>query len=165
MLMSNAKQLAAVALIGLVAGLAGGSLTGCSKNVQQSADVIRAKRFEAIGENGTVIARFGLASGDLPEVILFGPDGSERLRIGLDNVYEPVILVHDIKGDIRADFGHEASDTASPTDDDWSLSFYAPGDSDHFSATVGSIRSYPSRKHKGVVAVSDEAGRWSSLRR
>jgi hypothetical protein len=112
-----------------------------------------------------VIARFGLASGDLPAVILFGPDGSERLRIGLDNVYEPVILMHDIKGDIRADFGHEVSDTASPIDDDWSLSFYAPGDSDHRSAAVGSMRSYPSRKHKGFVGVRDEVGRWSSLGR
>lgn len=169
MLMSNAKQLAAVALIGLVAGLAGGalavSLTGRSKNVRQSADVIRAKRFEAIGENGTLRARFGLASGDVPSVILFGPDGSERLWIGLDNIDEPVILMHDIKGDIRAYFGHEGSDTASPADDDWSLSFYAPGDTDHRSAAVGSVRSYPSRKHRGFVGVSDEVGRWSSLGR
>ena len=169
MLMSNVRQLTAIALVGLAAGLGGGvvatSLSGGRKSAQQSADVIRAKRFEAVGENGKVIARFGLASGDLPELIMFGPDGSERLRIGLDNVYESVILMQDTKGDIRADFGHEASDTASPADDDWSLSFYAPGDSDHFSAGVGSIKSHPSRKHRGFVGVRNEAGRWSSLER
>ena len=164
--MRNAKQSAAIALIGIVAGFAGGHLANSMRrhtNVQQPTDVVRAKQFEVTGTGGVVRARFGLESGDLPTVILFGPDGTERLWIGLDNVNEPLITMRDNKGDGRVYFGHETSDTASPQDDDWSVSFRVRGESDSLAA-VGMMKSYPSRKQRGIVVGRDEFGQSSSVR-
>jgi hypothetical protein len=90
-----------------------------------------------------VRARFGLDSGDLPVIRFFGPDEKERFSIMLDNVDEPIIAMEDIKGNVRAVFGHETSDTASPSDEDWDLSFLVPGE-DHFSAELGVRKSYRS---------------------
>jgi hypothetical protein len=164
--MNKMAQIATVAFIGLIAGLAGGvlaaSLIGRGKIVQPSADVVRAKQFEAVGANGTIRARFGLDSGDIPIVRLFGPDGNERFSIMLDNVDEPIIAMSDVKGNTRAYLGHETSDTANPEDDDWSLPFQAAGDVDRLAA-FGMMRSYPSRKHRGIAVVRDERGHWSSL--
>jgi len=164
--MSKGMQLAAVALVGLISGLAGGALAvsvaGRGKNTQASSDVMRAKQFEAIGANGTVRARFGLETGDVPILRLFSQNGSERFSIILDNVGEPIVMMEDVSGNTRAYFGHETSDTANPVDDYWSVSFQAAGDTDRL-ATLGMSRSYPSHKHRGISAVRDVRGRWSSL--
>lgn len=112
-----------------------------------------------------VRARFGLDSGDVPVMRFFGSDEKERFSIMLDNVEEPTMVMQDVKGNVRAVFGHEASDTASLSDDDWYVSFLEP-EEDHFSATLGVRRSYgpaPSHKYRGVIGSRDAKGDWHSL--
>jgi hypothetical protein len=167
--MNKIAQFAAVALVGVIAGFAGGtlaaSLVARRVSIQQPPVIIRAKQFEAIGEKGVVRARFGLDRGDVPVMSFLGPDEKERFSIILDNVDEPVMMMKDTPGNTRVVFGHETSDTASPADDDWSLSFSAPNE-DYFSAEVGVKRSYrsaPFRKSRGVVKVRDAQGNWHSV--
>ena len=50
----------------------------------------------------------------------------KRLWMGLDNVNEWLITMRDNTGEDRVYLGHETSDTASPQDDDWSVSFRGP---------------------------------------
>jgi hypothetical protein len=168
--MNKLTQFAAVAFIGVVAGFAGGafatSILARSQIFQRPPEVIRAKQFEAIGEKGVARARFGLDSGDVPMMRFLGPDGQERLTIMLDNINEPIIMMKDIKGNMRAVFGHDTSDTASPDDDNWSVSFRAPGEDDN-SAVLGVVRSYrptPTRNYRGEVGMRDVKGDWHSLR-
>jgi hypothetical protein len=164
--MHNAKQSAALALLAIVAGFAGGLLANSMRghqNAQRAPGIVQAKQFEVIGTNGMERARFGVESGDLPTLILFGPDGKKRLWMGLDNVNESLITMRDNAGEDRVYLGHETSDTASPQDDDWSVSFRGAGDTDRL-AGIGMIKSYPSRKPRGIVVARDEFGRWSSIR-
>jgi len=167
--MSKVTQFAAVAFIGAVAGFVGGTLAvsvfARRGSIQAPPDVIRAKQFEAIGEKGVVRARFGLDSGDVPVMTFLGPDGKERFLVMLDNVDEPIMMMEDTGGNARAVLGHETSDTASPSDDDWYLSFLAPSD-DRFSAELGVRKSYrpaPSHKYRGVAGVRDVQGNWHPL--
>src|SRR5579872_1278854 len=138
--MATLRQFAAVTLVGVIAGFTGGvfaaSILARKGSVQKQPNVIRATQFEAIGENGRVRARFGLDTGDVPTMRFFGSDEKERFSIMLDNVEEPIMVMEDIHGNTRAVFGHETSDTASPRDDDWYLSFSEPS-KDHFSAELG----------------------------
>ena len=169
--MSKIGHFVAITVIGVVAGFIGGAFAGLMfarrSDVQKPAEVIRAKRFEAIGENGVVRARFGLDGGDVPVMRFLGPDEKERLTMMLDNTNEPLVMMEDTKGNLRVVFGHETSDTSNPGDDDWSLSFRAPGEGD-FSAALGVLKSYqpaPSHKYRGFVGMRDVKGKWHSLRR
>ena len=164
--MTSLRRFAAFALIGVVAGFVGGAFSASPFARRGAApkqpNVIRARQFDAIGEDGKVRARFGLDSGDVPIVRLFGLGEKERFSIMLDNVDEPIMVMEDINGNTPAYLGHETSDTANPIDDDWSLSFHAPGDDDRL-AVVGMMRSYPSRKHIGAAGVRDVSGKWYSV--
>lgn len=164
--MNNAKQLTVVCLIGLVSGFVGALIAifimRHNEKALQSADVIRARQFEAVTTNGLVRARFGAKSGDDPSLELFGPDGSKRLSLVLDNVDEPLIMLRDSKENIRVVLGHVTSDTASLEDDNWALSFQVSGPDDTV-ADFGMVKRTAPLNYKGTAAVRKQGGQWNFL--
>jgi len=164
--MIKTTQTITLFLVALVAGFAGGALSvrvlTRSKTGKQAVDVIQAQRFQAVGNDGRIRAEFGVENGETPFVKMFGLDGGERFWMILDNVDEPIMMMKDVKGNIRTYWGHETSNTASLSDDDWVLGFSALNNEDAM-AQVGVLKRSLPGKHNGFVAVRDEQGRSASL--
>ena len=127
--------------------------------VQRLPDAIQARRFEVVSASGSVLARIGVDGGDYPSIKLFAADGTPRLWMRLDYAQEPSILMSDTKNRIRAEFGHQTSDTLSPEDDNWLLSFQGTGGDDNVVAAIGMKKEYPSGKYKGGFLARVERGR------
>ncbi len=161
--MSNSKQLVVVALVAFTAGFAGAftasHVARSDKAAAQSSSVVRSRMFEAVGSDGTVRVR---VDADQQRISILTAGGKERLSIALDSADEPIILMRDVKEDIRAYFGHETSDTGNALDDDWLAAFQAPG-GDEQTAVIGAWKTYPSHKHVGGVGIRDESGKWQVI--
>jgi hypothetical protein len=98
--MSNLKSLLVLTPLALVAGFLGASFAGARvsrSDIQAADNVLRARRFEAIGDSGIVRAALAVEGGDVPIVTLYGTDGKERMELTLDNVDEPVVMMRDRK--------------------------------------------------------------------
>ncbi len=108
--MIKATHVITLFLVGLIAGFAGGALsvrvlTRETKG-KQAGDVIQARRFQAVGNGGRIRAEFGVENGETPFVKMFGADGGERFWMILDNVHDPIMMMKDVKGNIRTYWGH-----------------------------------------------------------
>ncbi len=126
--MTNSRQLVAVAIVAFAAGFAGAlvasHVTQKGNGASQDVKVVRARAIEVVGSDGNVRVKI---DGEQQEISMLTASGKERLTIALDNADEPIILLRDVKQDIRAYFGHETSDTGSASDDIWLAAFRAPG--------------------------------------
>jgi hypothetical protein len=68
------------------------------------------------------LAAFGLQGNDSPIMRMSGADGRSRLRMYLSQDSKPILLMEDQQGP-RLSLGVDSSDTPSPGDGDWTLTF------------------------------------------